>query len=332
MAEYFNSSDISIYPTAYRQYTNDGSTTVVDIESRLNTEYNITNLVNGLLDQDINKGNFVIGWDGTTLKFCMNGYYVELRNASSYTNLYVKIYIVDTMPSSEDYHNMKELVPSTFNSVNNASRCLDDGTHFLGIDYVTKETDGYFPLLVNGVIPEQSKLKFSTNQIGYEDSNGKWQSIGTKFETNELITPHILDNDTKLAISGVNDDTQTNLAIVVNASGEIESKDLSNTKTTSVNVFTFMDGITTDTQGMLSSISEKSIPIDTNELTDSDEKLPTSKLVKSNVDRIDGVVGDLSTRVGTNESSIATLSSEKVSKSDLTFSFANGILTINKRY
>ena len=94
---FFESANVKVFPTAYRQYTtedtNDNNvTTVTQIESRLNTEYNITNLVNGLLDNTINNGNFVVdvstSGNSRILKFCMKGYYFEVTNVpTNITNL-----------------------------------------------------------------------------------------------------------------------------------------------------------------------------------------------------------------------------------------------------
>ena len=336
----FKSNDILIYPTAYRQYVNDGGTEVINIESRLNTEYNITNLVNGLLDQNINKGNFVVSYGGVSgdniLKFCMQGYYIELKNASSYTfPLYAKIYIRNT---DTNYNNMLEVVPNTYDEVNNSTRDLDykngDDITFLGIDYLNAPNEDYFQLLdENGAIPEQSKLRFSTNQIGYKDTNNVWHSIANEFKTNKLITnelvtndiesQHIKDDSNKLIIENVNDDTQTNYAIVVDGSGEIVSED-HQSSTITQGVFEFIGGVSSNSKGKVSATT-KSIQTDTQELSDSDEKLPTSKLVKTNID-------SLKTRMSSAEDNITNLTENKISKNNLSFSFSNGILTINKSY
>ena len=168
MANYFNSNKITVYPTAYRQYVDGNDDTIqVNPEARFSTEYNTTNLVNGLLDKSINGGNFVVDYDdvNSIIKFCMQGYYFTLDlSGLNLTNLYVKVNIVNTLPNNADWKNMYELVPVTYDS-EHTDRDLDTSTQFIGLEYVTTATDGYFPLLVSGYVPENSKLKFSIKDI-----------------------------------------------------------------------------------------------------------------------------------------------------------------------
>ena len=197
MANYFNSNKITVYPTAYRQYVDENDDTIqVNPEARFSTEYNTTNLVNGLLDKSINGGNFVVDYDSANsiIKFCMQGYYFTLDlSGLNLTNLYVKVNIVNTLPNNADWKNMYELVPVTYDS-EHTDRDLDTSTQFIGLEYVTTATDGYFPLLVSGYVPENSKLKFSIKDIGcYKD--GEWYPISQVFEGDIMYTNEIYVDD-----------------------------------------------------------------------------------------------------------------------------------------
>ena len=393
----FKSDDISIFPTAWRQYTNDGDTTVVNIEARLNTEYNITNLVNGLLDQEINNGNFVVEFKNNTLKFCMQGYYFQVNNFNTYTNmypLYVKIRVIQT---NVEHPLMKEIVPIGYETGN--TRNLDtydsgaDLKTFIGLDYINDPTgtEGYFQIFdEQGNIPEKSWLRFSTNQIGYFDGTN-WYAITSKFVTDNLTTKNILKDDNDgFIIKNINDNNKNTLGIIVNAQGKIVSNDQSNTVSCTNGVFDFVSAVTTDKTGKLSSVTTKAIPVDTNDFNNDDSHLPSSKLVKAKIDteastrssadntlqaninseastrssadtqlqtninneatarsnadtalggRIDSEASarssaddNLSARITTNVNDIASLNSNKVSKGDLKFEFANGTLTITKSY
>lgn len=197
---YFESNRISVYPTAYRQYVDSNNKTIkVNPEARVNTEYNTTNLIGGLVNHDINNGNFVVDYDSTNkfIKFCMQGYYFNLDlSGLNITDLYVKINVVNTV-SSADWKYVYELVPINYN---NSNRDLDykdtsdnNKVKFIGLDYVTSNpTSDYFALLVGGVVPDKSELKFSTKNIGYFDGTN-WYPISTKFTTTTFSATTIND-------------------------------------------------------------------------------------------------------------------------------------------
>jgi len=367
---FFESANVKVFPTAYRQYTTKNTngnniTTVTQIESRLNTEYNITNLVNGLLDNTINNGNFVIdasvSGNSRILKFCMKGYYFEVTNVpTTITNLWVKI-----ETSSFDYG--QELVPINYSS--GAQRDLDekveDVINFKGLNYVQSEPNDseYLRILENGQIPEKSKLRFSTNQIGYLDGTS-WVSLGTKFKTNTLEanvsfkSPNILvDTSNSFQVKGINNNSQKNQAVYVNNDGKIVSGSHASTKTIDAGTFNVMSSVTMNSDGSLSSVGTKTIPTDTSSFTNDNAHLPTSALVKTVTDRlqtninneattrssadaalggrIDSEASDrssadagLSSRIDANTTSI----SERVKKTELTWSYANGVLSITKSY
>lgn len=211
---YFESNRISVYPTAYRQYVDSNNETVeVNPEARVNTEYNTTHLIDGLVNHEINNGNFVVDYDPTSkfIKFCMQGYYFNLDlSGLNITDLYVKINVVNTV-SSADWKYVYELVPINYN---NSNRDLDykdtsdnNKVKFIGLDYVTSNpTSDYFALLVGGVVPDKSELKFSTKNIGYFDGTN-WYPISTKFTTTTFSATTINDltltkNAVGFAISG----------------------------------------------------------------------------------------------------------------------------------
>ena len=285
----FESANVKVFPTAYRQYTDDGITTVTQIESRLNTEYNITNLVNGLLDNTINNGNFVVdasvSGNNRILKFCMKGYYFEVKDVpTNITNLWVKI-----ETSSFDYG--QELVPINYSS--GGQRDLDekveDVISFKGLNYVQSEPNDseYLRILENGQIPNKSKLRFSTSQIGYLDGT-TWVSLGTKFKTNTLEahasfkSPNILiDTSSNFQVKGINNSSQTNQAIYVNNSGKIVSGSHASTKSITTGSFNVMDSVTMNSDGSLASVGTKTLPVDTSSLSNDNNHIPSSKLVQT---------------------------------------------------
>lgn len=196
---YFESNRISVYPTAYRQYVDSNNETVeVNPEARVNTEYNTTHLIDGLVNHEINNGNFVVDYDPTSkfIKFCMQGYYFNLDlSGLNITDLYVKINVVNTV-SSAYWKYVYELVPINYN---NSNRDLDykdksdNKIKFIGLDYVTSNpTSDYFALLVGGAVPDKSKLKFSTENVGYFDVTN-WYPISTKFTTTTFSATTIND-------------------------------------------------------------------------------------------------------------------------------------------
>lgn len=293
----FRSNDVSVFPTAYRQYEDTNSQTqIVDIEARLNTEYNITNLVNGLLDERMNSGNFVVDYDSIqhTIKFCLKGYYFEIRNLQGYDNitpLYVKINIEKFNEST--YKNLYELVPMSYEAGTNRNldKLESNQLSFIGLDFVNSETTGYFQLLDgNGNVPEKSWLRFSTRQIGYFNGEN-WVSINTNFftatlqATTSFISPNILeDTSSSFKIKGVNNNNETSLGIIVNGNGKIVSNDQSYDFTATNDSYTFISSIKTNGTGKITNTGTKTIPTDTSEFTNDNDHLPTSKLVKTKLD------------------------------------------------
>lgn len=373
---YFESGNVKVFPTAYRQYDDSGETKILQgtETSRLNTEYNITNLVNGLLDNDINNGSFVvsssISGNYRVIKFCMQGYYFELNNVDANLKpLYVKVNINDT-----DVNYGSELKPINYSSGDSRDldKIDDSGDtpviNFIGLDYVTESTQGYFQLLdATGNIPEKSKLRFSTNQIGYLDGSS-WVSIGTKFKTNTLEVNTsfksqniVEDTSSSFKIKGVNNGSQTNQAIYVNNSGVIVSGSHASTKSITTGTFNVMDSVTMNSDGSLASVGTKTLPVDTSSLTNDNAHLPTSALVKSVTDTLQTNINNeatargnadttlqtninneataranadnaLSGRITTNADNISSLNTNKISTGDLIFEFANGELKITKSY
>lgn len=334
----FLSNDISVFPTAYRQYDDDGNTTIVNIESRLNTEYNITNLVNGLLDTRINSGNFVVDYDDTQhiIKFCLKGYYFEVNNLTNYINnepLYVKIKILSFNQSN--YNHLDELVPIDYAG---GSRNLDKliGTDttptFIGLEYSTNSDeatsdDDYFQLLdANGNVPEKSWLRFSTRQIGYYNGTN-WVSIQTNFNTSNLqattsfISPNILeDTSSNFKIKGVNNNNETSLGIIVNDNGKIVSNDQSYDFTATNDSYTFISSIKTSGTGKITNTGTKTIPTDTSDFTNDNNHLPTSKLVKT---KLETETSARSSADATLQNNIDTVN-EKINALDLSQVGVNG--------
>lgn len=306
---YFNSEHLTIFPTAHRQYQESGTTTVVNIESRLNTEYNITNLVNGLLDQNINNGNFVVDYSSNVLKFCMQGYYVELTNVGNYLSsntadgLWVKLSKYNVGSNSTGYEHLIEIVPNGAQATGN----LDDGQNFLGLDYVNSETSDYFQLLEkvsNGYdVPEKSRLRFSTSQIGYV-ANGVWHAISSEFSSNKVIANNLTLNF---------GNTGTSKALQIDTNGVVSLNDLSTSGETASGNYAVISKVSQNSIGKIS-VEQKDLPVSTN-VVDGDDTQNINLITRHAV------------QVATQ-----SLDSNKINKTDLTFSYNNGTLTITKNY
>ena len=166
---YINSNAINVFPCANR-----GSD--YNLQSRLTSEYNLTNIINQLIDQDSFVITSVLTTDGP-LAFNIHGYYFNVSNYTSITGLGL----------GNDIYAYIRVFSSTSNGVvfqelgtsgTEEGTELDSNSTFMGVNFVATQeevpTSGdnnfYYSLHIlhsdngtNWTIPEESTVKFITN-------------------------------------------------------------------------------------------------------------------------------------------------------------------------
>ena len=180
-----DSAKVSVYPTAYRQYTTqENGTVIVNPEARLNTEFNIVNAIKHLSSTE---GNFVVSYDTTgtpsVLKFYLNGYYFEIEDFAvpSNKNVYVSSRI-EKISGGTGFKNLFELVPTTYDSTSGLPRDLDTNLQkFIGLSF--DDTNGDLQLFnTNGEVPLASYWKFKFEDIRTDLIDDlKFNLLGSKF-------------------------------------------------------------------------------------------------------------------------------------------------------
>lgn len=205
--KYLNSSNVRVFPTAFRKNveTSSGTGTTTTItynpESKLNTEFNLTTMASRLAD----KSTFVLDYsaDNDVMTVSMHGYWFELskinekRTADS--GLWAAVRIYD--PNADSADNTKFSLP-TLVSLEDTTASLDDmnldsGTNdnFLGIGFYDSEptpSGDYGTLYTlqlfdeNGDVPESSKLKMSSASVS--NGNASDEPISKKFTTSALTS------------------------------------------------------------------------------------------------------------------------------------------------
>lgn len=217
---YIKSKDIKVYPTAWRgKAVND---LIFNPESTLPVEDNSTNLHKYLTTYD--SGNYVITDTFkvadisyfTEFKFVLGGYVFTINNISDYftgkSNVFAVIKVIPKgLNGGEDVNNVS-VVGNTLSNMDSNDDILDSSTYdFQGLsiqDGVLSEADNTtftygLQLLVEGSVPESSKLRLRTDNIANINASGSIQSnnIKTSFYTNRLDSP--LANIYKLNVTGV---------------------------------------------------------------------------------------------------------------------------------
>lgn len=191
------SNKVYIYPTANRGENNP--------ESRLNTEYNITNSVAKLLS--FNDGSFVVKWDNTGHIICIHGYFIEITELpSGLTNpIWAHLYYKGEGTSGNYYH-QEELAP---NSGDNSS--IDNDGDFIALELnnsesVSNENNNCWSLQItdnNGNVLNTSKFKFSASEIATDNSGTT--SINNTFNTVNLNATNLKANGKEINITGSGD-------------------------------------------------------------------------------------------------------------------------------
>ena len=170
---YLTSNAINLYPAALRGGT-DISGQVFDPESRLGTEFNLTNPVNRVTID----GSFVISYSGNILEFSIHGYYFRVKSVSnlisgftSSSNIYANIRIKEL---AQDNYKLRSLVCYEDGSSTNLDVTTGGISEFKGVSFSTSEEGdniNTFSLEVlrkvnnSWVVPDTSLLKFDTKSI-----------------------------------------------------------------------------------------------------------------------------------------------------------------------
>lgn len=177
MNEFLKSSQVRLFPTAYRKAVAttapDGTTTnvVYDPESKLNTEFNLTSMASRASDHS----SFVLDYNDTTgvMHVSMCGYWFELTaiNRDAGKPVWAEICVKDVNASND---NTEMSLPTLYSMKDGVSTLenLDDGDgSFYGIRLTSsKPSDktGYYKLQLldeSGSVPASSLLRVSTAVI-----------------------------------------------------------------------------------------------------------------------------------------------------------------------
>ena len=170
---YVSSGNIQIFPIANRM--------IQDPLGRLTTEYNLTSILNKLLDVD----GFVVSWNEPNIIFNLHGYLItaNLENiiGSFSDNIYASITITDYTSTNTTNNNIKAYEEKFLAQLNGSDSGDGAQSQYTGVTFSSSspnQTDGvyYLHLLtesdsnddsndtVSWVIPENSKIKFKTNE------------------------------------------------------------------------------------------------------------------------------------------------------------------------
>ena len=151
MANYLQSENISIFPTPNRG-------TNYQPQARLVTEFNLTNIVNRLVDKE----SFVISYKNNKITFNIYGYWVEADFSKMSSLLEASVLYARIKVTGSDFIELDGTDEKDISSTE--VKYLYKGVEFLtekpGID-----AGGYhsLKLLENGKVPEDSWVKFTTS-------------------------------------------------------------------------------------------------------------------------------------------------------------------------
>ena len=166
---YINSNAINVFPCANRG-------TAYNLQSRLTSEYNLTNIINQLIDVDSFVITTQINSDQKALSFNIHGYYFNVTDYTSITNLdtsWTDVYAQITIAHNELEGGLvfDEL---TVNGTEDVATDLDVDTNFTGVAFTgtkpSEEQDHYSLHILHRdstssdwYIPPESTVKFVTN-------------------------------------------------------------------------------------------------------------------------------------------------------------------------
>lgn len=214
MSNYLPSNKVKIYPSGFRG--TDNKTNLLDPESRLVSEKNLTSgikaLTNNSIENDNSKNSFVISNDpisSSNFEICIYGYIFKLDltdfitngAGKDWTNIWAKIKLsnleVSGLGNAEEKVTVQTLVGNKVDSTPN-NNVLDvqesgeQGYMFTGLDLNSEKfnlgSDEYQLHILtrtsNGwIIPKGSKLLISTDRIGFADTAKSVSDILTYDDT-----------------------------------------------------------------------------------------------------------------------------------------------------
>ena len=142
---YFNSTDVGVFPSAYRSSYSAGKFT---------SELNMTNMIKALAQRP----SFVVGMTSTTLKIVVGGYYFEIANfqVSSHQNTDVEINVIG----------------GYLMSVDDGDTTLDESDLFEGLKYTDNvsgdpvSTDTKLSITRNGELVNQGYISNLVDENG----------------------------------------------------------------------------------------------------------------------------------------------------------------------
>lgn len=165
---YFNTSDINLFPTSFRRE---------ETEGKFTSEHNFINILNSIVDKD----SYVLTYNESNdlLRVVIHGYYFEIFNFKSTignTNpCYLKIRVEDG--------NYSAIVNYPNGSINN----LDEGNEFRGLFFEnnsTKQTAPNTTYYILQVTDQDgniiNKVRLSTDSIFYSNSRDLTTELNSK--------------------------------------------------------------------------------------------------------------------------------------------------------
>ena len=203
---YLNSKNIKVYPTAYRGVIDKK---VFNPESRLNTEFNITNYFVNLLTigENDNTGSFVVSYNDNILKFVIHGYFFEISVPNEFkTGECYGIIRVKALNTSADGDNT-QYKSFTLSNVEDNNAILDKeittGNYefrALKLDRQSSSSQDTYSLhlLHNNIVPQASKLRLKSENISNGDNN---TPINQSFTTGTLSATNV--NTTNISATNI---------------------------------------------------------------------------------------------------------------------------------
>lgn len=198
MDEFLKSSQVRLFPTAYRKAvattaSDDTKTSVVyDPGSKLNTEFNLTSLASRAVDRNA----FVLDYNATTgiMHVNMCGYWFELKSISRDADkpVWAEICVKDVNASND---NTKLSLPTLYSMKDGVSTLenLDDADgSFYGIRLTSSEPsdkEGYYKLQLldeSGKVPALSLLRISTSIISNAADGSSKYPISEEFTSGDI--------------------------------------------------------------------------------------------------------------------------------------------------
>lgn len=165
---YIKSNAINVFPCANRG-------TAYNLQSRLTSEYNLTNIINQLIDTD----SFVISNNlSNGISFNIHGYYFSVSDYTSITNLnssWTDVYATITISSDVlvDGVIFNELIVTGTEDTSTNDSLDNDQTEFTGVEFSNSPASGdnTYSLHIlhrdsissSWYIPPESTVKFVTN-------------------------------------------------------------------------------------------------------------------------------------------------------------------------